>query len=410
MGNKRWRDGDRHADKFAKSEKIGRREKKTSRAADLKEEFEKDESTWSLDEGAFPARVVEVHKRYCFVSTEKVVGDVDTKDVWLATIARKFLQADRVERNFFVVGDRVLCVPAKEAFDTKRRDLPQCVVQHLSPRRSQIARMNPHKTGYEHVLASNIDQLVIVASYLSPKVRWGLIDRYLVLAEEQGIPSVIVLNKSDLLEEEGTAEFKAECVHRTAILRKLGYQVIEVAALGKGSAKSAGVVELRDALAGKFSLFSGHSGVGKSSLVNLFKPELVQAVEPDADIFYKGRHTTSYASFIKLGTGGYVIDTPGIRSFMLREFEPIELSHCFVEMRPFLGRCKFRECRHIDEPGCIIKPKVEAGEIAKERYMSYLALLLGESGRSGRIRDMNPEDLPIDMAEFDLSDDEDEEA
>ena len=126
--------------------------------------------------------------------------------------------------------------------------------------------------------------------------------------------------------------------------------------------------------------------------MNLFKPELVQAVEPDEDIFYKGRHTTSYASFIKLGTGGFVIDTPGVRSFLIREDSPIHLTHCFVEMRPFLGKCGFRECRHIDEPDCKVLEAVESGKISRWRYKSYLGLLLGTTGRQGRTRDHEVEE------------------
>jgi ribosome biogenesis GTPase len=126
--------------------------------------------------------------------------------------------------------------------------------------------------------------------------------------------------------------------------------------------------------------------------VNLFIPEIVQAVEEDDNIFYKGRHTTSFASFIKLGTGGYVIDTPGIRSFTFEEKGPIELSHCFVEFRPLLGKCKFRECRHMDEPECVIRAAVEAGQLSRWRYKSYLGILLGATGREGRIRDLPIED------------------
>ena len=136
---------------------------------------------------------------------------------------------------------------------------------------------------------------------------------------------------------------------------------------------------------------SGHSGVGKSSLINRFRPEIVQEVEPNSDIFYKGRHTTTYASFLKLGTGGSVIDTPGIRSFLLGERSSIDLSYAFVEMRPYLGQCKFRECRHIDEPDCQVLAAKERGEISERRYKSYLGLLLGDTGREGRIRDLDEE-------------------
>jgi len=395
--SKKWREGDRREDRYAKTEKMRKRDKRTPRSADLKEEFEKPESEWPTTAGYFGARVVEVHKRYCFVSAEKVAGEVDTKDVWLATMARKFLVAERAERNFVAVGDRVLCQVADQRDDTQKADLPQCVIQNLMPRTSKISRIyqiDPRRAGMEQVLAANIDQLVIVASYLNPKVRWGLIDRYLVLAEGQGIPSVIVLNKKDLLQE-AEPEFLQACKERVQILRSLGYEVIEVSALDPKAKSTPEMKKLGELLKGRISLLSGHSGVGKSSIINLFKPELVQAVEPDADIFYKGRHTTSFASFIRLGTGGYAIDTPGIRSFMIHEHEPIELTHCFVEMRPMLGHCKFRECRHVDEPGCVILEALAQGRIHQQRYRSYLALLLGETGRTGRVRDIDPEEFEV---------------
>lgn len=385
-------DGDFH-DQFEKFGKMRRRPKRTSKAGDLTDTFEKPESAWAalLGQegygGAFAARVVEVHKRYAFVSRENS-GVTDTKDVWLATIARKFLVAERSERNFVAVGDLVLVAPAIEQ-DSEESDLPRCVILHMAPRRSRIARLDPHQTGLEHVLATNMDQLLIVASYLSPTVKWGLIDRYLVMAEAEGIRSIIVLNKKDLLLSEASPEFVQQCHEMRDLYRGLGYTVLEMSANSKACARSDEAKQLKDLLKGHLTLLSGHSGVGKSSLVNLFKPEIVQAVEPDDDIFYKGRHTTSFASFIKLGSGGYVIDTPGIRSFTFNDLSAIELSHCFVEMRPTLGQCRYRECRHIDEPGCLIRLALEEGRISLRRYRSYLAILTGASGREGRTRDID---------------------
>lgn len=384
----------RDPDRLEKIGKIRKRQKKTPVSADLQEEFEKDESEWQLggENGAFAARVVEVHKRYCFISTESEVGKVKTNDVWLAEVARKFLVAQRAERNFVSVGDRVLCTPATGISAEVKSDLPRCVVQHLSPRRAKIARLDPHTPNRLHVLASNMDQLMIVASFLSPTVKWGLIDRYLVLAESEGIESIIVLNKRDLLEESEDMDFVAQCVEMEAIYRKLGYPVYNLAVDVLSNEDKVQVQELQERLKGRITLLSGHSGVGKSSLINLYDPEIVQVVEENDDIFYKGRHTTTFASFIKLGTGGFVIDTPGIRSFTFDEKSSIELSHCFVEFRPFLGKCKFRECRHIEEPSCVIRDEVEAGRISRARYKSYLAILLGASGREGRIRDLPLED------------------
>ncbi|MEY4630288.1 MAG: hypothetical protein RIQ81_408 [Pseudomonadota bacterium] len=419
---KRFWDDDENSDSFEKFSKIRKREKKKSRASDLGESFEKEESTWKAqvegEGGFFAARVVEVHKRYAFVSAEPVRGEVNTSDVWLATIAKRFLTARREQRNFVCVGDRVLCRPAREDELASTSELPQCLIESMAPRQTRLARRDPSTPEREHVLCSNLDQLAIVASFRMPLVKWGLIDRYLVLAESEGISPIIVLNKRDMLDagaEEiqkgeqaeidrelgddtghgrlrGLAAFRQKCEERMALYRDLGYQVFTLQANAKGAGKDPQVKDLRQALKGKVTAFSGHSGVGKSSIVNLFKPELIQAVEPDEDIFYKGRHTTSYASFIKLGTGGFVIDTPGVRSFLIREDSPIHLTHCFVEMRPFLGKCGFRECRHVDEPGCLVLAAVESGKISRWRYKSYLGLLLGTTGRQGRTRDLEVEE------------------
>lgn len=377
-------------DRLEKVQKVRKRQKKTPAAAELAEEYEKDESDWAVgaEDHAFAARVVEVHKRYAFVSGEKTLGKIATNDVWLATVARKYLVAARSERNFVAVGDRVLCTPAPDQAPDVESDLPRCVIQHMAPRHARIARNDPHREGLEHVLASNMDQLVIVASFLRPTVKWGLIDRYLVLAEAEGIPSIIVLNKRDLIDADEDPAFAADAVEKIEMYRSLGYKIFAVKTLDPEAADLEQIKELQALLKGKISLFSGHSGVGKSSIINLFDPEIVQPVEENPDIFYKGRHTTTYASFIKLGTGGFVIDTPGIRSFTFDEKSSIELSHCFVELRPFLGQCKFRECRHLDEPGCKVREAVEAGRISQYRYKSYLAILLGASGREGRMREM----------------------
>lgn len=386
----RWRDED--YDRLEKVGKVRKRQRKTPRAADLQENFEKAEKDWVTggETEAFAARVVEVHKRYAFVSTEKKRGKVKTNDVWLAEVARKFRVADRAERNFVAVGDRVLCTPATALSVEIKSDLPRCVIQNLAPRISRLARLDPHNPEIYHVMATNMDQIMIVASYLHPTIKWGLIDRYLVLAEREGIPAIVVLTKRDLLEAEGDSAFAAQCREMEQIYRNLGYKVFSVQSNLEDAFDHDPQFEvLGELLRGQTTLATGHSGVGKSSIINLYDPEIVQPVEPDSNIFYKGRHTTSYASFIKLGTGGYVIDTPGIRSLTFDEQGPIELSHYFVEFRPHIGRCKFRECRHIDEPECSVLAAIEKGEISKARYKSYLAILLGASGREGRVRDID---------------------
>lgn len=391
----RWKyRGDEESEGLFQFDKIRRGRDKRKKFKDADTQFELDEERWASEDPErkswFPARVVEVHKRYAFVSPEIEIGQVATRDVWLATVARRYLQSRRGERNNIAVGDRVLCRPTDERDADLGTDIPCCVIEHLSPRKSQIARRDPAVKAREHILASNVDQLMIVASYKSPLIKWGLIDRYLVLAEEQGIPAIIVLNKEDLLDE-SSSEFKKECKAELETYRQLGYQVFSLKVEFQNF-RFARIKELHKLLDGKVTILSGHSGVGKSSLANLFRPEIEQEVEPNSEIFYKGRHTTSYASMIKLGRGGYVIDTPGIRSFVLSERTALELSYGFVEIRAFMNQCKFRECRHVDEPECAVLQAVAEGRVSSRRHKSYVGILQGETGREGRTRDDHREE------------------
>lgn len=380
----RWKYNKNKDDQYFKYDKIRRGKDKRKKAKGDQEQFIQEEEAWEPQAEWFKARVVEVHKRYAFVSTEDPMGQIDTRDVWLATIARKYLQSKRTERNSVAVGDVVYCRPTQEGEADPSEELPSCVIMNAAPRKSEISRRDPTSQDRQHVLAANIDQLLIVASYQSPAVKWGLIDRYLVLAEEQDIEPIIVINKSDLLMEQGE-DFQKKCHEEISAYEDMGYSIFSVSVLTES--KDPQIASIENLLKDKITILSGHSGVGKSSLVNLFRPEIVQEVEPDADIFYKGRHTTTYASFIKLKTGGYVIDTPGIRSFLLGERSSVDLTYSFRDLRPYMGRCKFRECRHIDEPDCAVLGALEAGEIRLRRYLSYKGLLLGDTGREGRTRD-----------------------
>ena len=381
----RWKYNQNKDDDHVKYDKIRRGKDKRKKSKDAgNDKFLLDESKWEKENGWFKARVVEVQKRYAFVSPENDAGEVDTKDVWLGTVARKYLQSKRMERNTIAVGDVVLCRPTDDREADIDTDIPCCVIMKLKPRRSEISRRDPGSQERQHVLAANVDQLLVLASYQSPAVKWGLIDRYLVLAEEQGIEPIIILNKKDLLRKE-SQEFRKECEDEAKTYRDLGYKVFSLSVLEDPESEEIKAIE--SLMQGKITILSGHSGVGKSSLINLYRPEIVQEVEPDSDIFYKGRHTTTYASFITLDTGGYVIDTPGIRSFLLGERNSIDLSFAFREFRPLIGQCKFRECRHIDEPDCAVMTALQKGEITNRRYRSYKGLLLGDTGREGRTRD-----------------------
>ncbi len=390
-------DEDGDFDELAKVEKINK--KSHGKSKTVESPFVPEENWIKISgKAGFGARVVEVHKRYCFISTEKEPGKINTRDVWLATVAKRYLTLQREERNFICVGDRVLCVPDSKQPTTSDRDdhLPRCVIEAVAPRKSQLSRVDPLISDRRHVLASNVDQLLVIASYLDPLIKWGLIDRYLVLAELEHLPAIVVLNKADLLIEKGEPDFVEQCRIKAEAYREMGYQVLEIQANDSKFKKSDVFKEIKTLLKDKISIVSGHSGVGKSTIVNLFKPEIIQVVEPDSNIFYKGRHTTSYASFIKLGTGGYLIDTPGIRSFVIETLAAKDLAFGFRDIHPYAGKCKFRGCRHLDEPDCAVRQAVDDGKIKDWRYKSYKGILLGTTGREGRMRDQH-QDSSIDL-------------
>ncbi len=340
-----------------------------------------------IKNGMRRGRVIEVQKRNIFIAEENEKGLPETENLWLCSVAKRHFQRAHKERNFVVVGDRILFEPdIGIVYDQDGQpldsDLPRGVVQHAFMRTSKISRKDPMHPEWEHVMLANIDLVVIVASVLNPEVRWGLVDRFLVQAELENIPVVIVLNKVDLLTNTSLAnkEFLETYKRRVEIYRNIGYEVVEICALKPKKTPDA-VKQLRKLFKGKLVGFAGHSGVGKSSVLNLMRPEFEQIVDDNPEIFYKGRHTTTYNSLLQLDIGAYAIDTPGIRSFNISQYDAITLSHCFPEFRPY--KCKYRECSHDHEPNCGVKNALEEAKISFERYRSYLGILKGLSFREG---------------------------
>ncbi|WP_186648638.1 ribosome small subunit-dependent GTPase A [Fluviispira vulneris] len=340
-----------------------------------------------IKNGMRRGRVIEVQKRNIFIAEENEKGMPETENLWLCSVAKRHFQRAHKERNFVVVGDRILFEPdIGIEYDQDGQpldsDLPRGVVQHAFMRTSKISRKDPMHPEWEHVMLANIDLVVIVASVLNPEVRWGLVDRFLVQAELENIPVVIVLNKVDLLTNTSLAnkEFLEIYKRRVEIYRNIGYEVVEICALKPKKTPEA-VKQLRKLFKGKLVGFAGHSGVGKSSVLNLMRPEFEQIVDDNPEIFYKGRHTTTYNSLLQLDIGAYAIDTPGIRSFNISQYDAITLSHCFPEFRPY--KCKYRECSHDHEPNCGVKNALEEAKISYERYRSYLGILKGLSFREG---------------------------
>ncbi len=269
------------------------------------------------------------------------------------------------QTNPVAVGDRVLF---------ELQDDGTGVIHDVRDRRNYIVRRATKLSKQTHVIAANIDLLCVVATLGLPRTSTGFIDRLLVTAEAYHIPACLVFNKCDLLDDPDlrTLQDKVSAIYRAA-----GYPVLEVSAL-----RGDGLAELKQTIAGKTVLFSGHSGVGKSALLNALCPDLALKVGAISDWSLKGRHTTTFAEIhpVPLSTlnsqlSTNLIDTPGIKEFGMVDFNEQELSHFFPEMRAVLHGCHFANCTHRHEPGCAVKEAVEQGRISDERYRNYLSII-----------------------------------
>jgi len=252
-------------------------------------------------------------------------------------------------------------------------DLETGVIINLHPRKNYIIRKSINLSKQGQIIAANLDQAVLVVTLASPRTSLGFIDRFLVTAEAYDIPAVLVFNKLDLFSDEGLeilANYKA-------IYENIGYACYEVSALERTN-----IGQIKELLKDKVTLFSGHSGVGKSSLINVLLPELDLRTHQVSDWSDKGMHTTTFAEMFKLPQGGYIIDTPGIRELGVIDIEKQELSHFFPEMRERMHDCRFNNCRHINEPGCAVLEALENGEIELSRYESYLSIYNGNDTRA----------------------------
>ncbi len=247
------------------------------------------------------------------------------------------------------------------------------VIHDILDRKNYIIRKATKLSRQTHVIAANIDQAVIIATLAYPRTSTGFIDRFLITCEAYSIPAVMVFNKTDLLQTEKDVEQLAGLM---AMYDAIGYPCHAVSAL-KGSNLEAFEALLQD----KVSLLAGHSGVGKSALVNAIEPGLNLKVQAISKAHKKGRHTTTFAEMFSLSNGARIIDTPGIKEFGLVDFEAWELCHYFPEMRQYFNQCRYDNCTHFNEPGCRVKEEVEKGNIHEERYVNYLGILLGDDTR-----------------------------
>lgn len=277
----------------------------------------------------------------------------------------KFKLANNKVTNPIAVGDWVE-VEKEPSSDTDH------VITSIHPRDNYIIRRSPKKMAYGHLLASNIDLAVLVASVAYPKTSLGFIDRFLVTAEAYRIPAMILFNKKDLWDEESLQLVKS----LAAMYESLGYTSLTLSAFDKKDTD-----RLRAILKGKTTLLSGHSGVGKSTLLNQLTGIEKQKTAEVSDFADKGVHTTTFAEMFAMADDTFVIDTPGIKELALAEVEEEELSHYFPEMRDLLGKCRYHNCTHTHEPGCAIVEALENGSVPASRYESYLSMLDGDDNR-----------------------------
>jgi ribosome biogenesis GTPase len=239
-------------------------------------------------------------------------------------------------------------------------------ITNVHARKNYIIRKSTKLSKETHIIAANLDLAVMVTTLKSPKIKFGFIDRFLVTAEAYNIPVLIVFNKCDLLND-------TELDYLTTL--QAAYQNIGYDSALTSVLTQTGIEEIRSLLSGKVTLFSGHSGVGKSSLLNALNPAIKARVTDVSDFNEKGQHTTTFAEMHALGEDSFVIDTPGLRSFGLIDMEPEELKDFFPEMVRLSDNCKFHNCLHVNEPGCAVKPAYEEGELPWFRYENYCYFL-----------------------------------
>ncbi len=260
--------------------------------------------------------------------------------------------------NPVAIGDKV-------EFD-KQPDEDTGVITRIQERDNYIIRKSIKLSKTTHILAANLDQAFLIVTLARPKTSTGFIDRFLVTATGYYIPASIIFNKIDLYDEAlASHEVKLKTIYEQA-----GYPCYSVSAL-----RGDHVEQISNLLKEKTSLFSGHSGAGKSALITSIQPDLKLKTGMISEIHLKGKHTTTFAEMFELANGGFIIDTPGIKEFGLIDFEKNEIPRCFPEMERFLPQCRYKNCTHTHEPGCAVKKALQTGDVSPMRYNSYLSIL-----------------------------------
>jgi ribosome biogenesis GTPase len=276
-------------------------------------------------------------------------------------IKGKFRIKDIKSTNPVAVGDHV-----EFSIQSTSHKKNVGLITSISERKNYIIRRSQNLSKQSHIIAANIDQAVLVVTLDYPVTTTTFIDRYLASAEAYRIPVLIVFNKTDLLNEEQNLSLTS----LIDIYTKIGYQCISTSAT-----TLLGIDSLKEALKNKINVFNGHSGVGKSTLINILEPGLKLKTMDISDVHNTGKHTTTFSTLYKLNFGGFIIDTPGIKAFGMLEMEAWEISHYFPEIFKISTNCQYNNCSHTHEPGCAVKSAVENNEIAQSRFISYWGLL-----------------------------------
>ncbi len=274
-------------------------------------------------------------------------------------ITGKFRQEDKNLTNPVAVGDEVVIQTDPQG--------DNALIKEILPRRNYVLRQSPRRKRDLHLLASNVDQAMLITTVVSPNLKPGFIDRFLLMTEPFNIPAVIVFNKADVYDDDAFDLY----AYMEEVYQEIGYRVVLTSALNR-----IGTSDLRQILEGKTTLVSGQSGVGKTSLINAIEPQLQLRTQTLSDYSGKGQHTTTFAEMFPLSFGGYIIDTPGIKTLGFTHLEPLDVAHNFREFFRLSEECRFGgQCLHRNEPGCAVKAALKREEVSEFRYMNYLNIL-----------------------------------
>lgn len=294
-----------------------------------------------------------------------IIKDTNAK-FWNARMKGVMKIDDITSTNPVAVGDEV-------EFEAENELDGTAIIDEIHKRNNYINRQSPRHKQQHHIVAANLDQSMLVATLKEPKTSQGFIDRFLVASEMYHVAPFIVFNKSDLYKAKEMQKYE----EWKAMYEAVGYKVFLVSA-----EKKEGVDEVLKMLKNKTTLISGHSGVGKSSFLNVVFPGKELKTQEVSGWSGKGQHTTTFAEMYDLPGGGRIIDTPGMREFGLVDIDKQEVSHYFPEMRDRLNNCQFNNCLHFNEPGCAIKEATANGEIHEDRYVSYVNIMESIEGKS----------------------------